>query len=158
VSPLITLQRNQDDIQNLLKLASKLNGKDSSSTKKSVLSQALISTITGFEVFLRQCYSIYFDFEHVLIGKPLHDTIYPDTRSHFLNLGNARRKILSLSSIDLKKLVSEEKYKALQLAFPKRHAIVHNVSIKDKEYISQSGETEESLRESIVITSTDVRQ
>lgn len=157
-APLNALEKSLQNTDALLVLASKMNLKSEQDTKAVLVEQGLVTVITGLEVFLRQTYSLIYDLHHVVYGKSLYSDIYPKTRSDFLNLGAATSQIRKLTSFNLKKEISEDRYKFLSTMYSARHIIVHNSSQKDKEFINQTSAPDSDLGKPLKLTIPEVRR
>jgi len=157
-SPLHSLLKNLQNTEALLSLASKMNLKAERNVKSALTEQGLVTVITGLEVFMRQTYSLIYDLHHVVFGKSLYFDVYPKTRSDFLNLGAATNQIRKEASFNLRKEITLGRYKFLSDMYSARHIIVHNSSIKDKEYINQTDATEGDLGKQLKLTIPEVRR
>jgi uncharacterized protein YbaR (Trm112 family) len=144
-SPLHAFEANLGKTSQLVILSSKMNRKEEKDTKNVLLEQALVTVITGLEVLMREVYSLIYDHRHVVIGRSIFYDIYSRTRNEFLNLGSASKWLRKVSDLNLKKEISEGDYKFLSRAFSARHIVVHNCSVKDKDFLSQTGEPDTEL-------------
>lgn len=157
-TPVHSFEKNLQNTDALLILASKMNLKSERNVKSVLTEQGLITIITSLEVLMRQTYSLIYDLQHVVFGKSLFSEIYPRTRSAFLNLGSAITQIRKLTSFDLKKEIAEARYKFLSHMYSTRHIIIHNSSLKDKEFINQTNSTQGDLGKSLKLTIPEVRR
>lgn len=156
--PFYAFERNLRKTEQLVLLASKMNLKSEVISKNVLLEQGLVTVMTSFEVLLRDVYSIIYDHRHVIFGKSLYDEIYSSTRNEFLNLGSASKWIRKVSSINIKQELSLEKYKFLARMYSARHIIIHNCSTKDKDFLSQTGDSHKELNKPLNLKLAEVRK
>ncbi|MCK5267903.1 MAG: hypothetical protein KAR07_07040 [Spirochaetes bacterium] len=108
---------------------------DNKKVKRTLLEQSIVTIATGLEVFLRDIYSTTLNIKYIKPHKSLIHRFYKDTRTEFINLGNARRKYIQDLGIDFK----NENFKKLNLLMLKRNVIVHNNGIVDNTFLGQCG-------------------
>lgn len=157
-SPLHAFDNNTEKTKQLLVLASKMNRKDERTTKDVLVQQALITVITGLEVLMREAYSLIYDHHHVVLGKSVFEDIYSRTRNEFLNLGSASRWLRKVTSLDIRRELTNTEYKFLSRMFSARHIIIHNCSIKDRDFLSQTGEPDSELNKPLQLKVPQVRK
>jgi hypothetical protein len=150
-SPIDAFFRNQEKTNQLMILVSKMNRKVEQTTKTTLLEQALVSSMTGVEVMLREVYSLIYDLRHVVIGSPVFADTYNRTRNEFLNLGSATRHLRQVTQVDLKTEFEPTEYAFLSRLYSTRHVIIHNSGMKDRDYISQTGESESQINKPVVL-------
>lgn len=149
-SPNNALNKNFARAKILLKLATQLRNKDNDAYK-ALLEQCLVSTITSLEIALREAFSSIYDQKHIVHGTSLFAETYSKSRNEFLNFGNGLSKIKSITGSDIKMEIGELNFKLISKMYSTRHVIVHNASIKDKEYINQTGEDIAQLNKPVSI-------
>ena len=93
----------------------------------------------------------------MIYGESIFQNIYSDTRNKFLNFGVTCSKFKKDLGIDLKSTIGQSAFRTLSNTYYKRHVIVHNASIIDKEYISQTGCDEKLLKERLPIKFEDLK-
>jgi len=139
-------------------LASKMNRKEEKGTKSVLLEQALVSVITGLEVLMREVYAIIYDHQHVIFGHSVFDDTYARTRNEFLNLGSASRWINIVTNLNIKKQLAGHDYSFLSRMYSARHIVVHNCSIKDRDFLSQTGEPDTELNKPLLLIVSHIRK
>jgi hypothetical protein len=144
--------------EELIILASKMNQKNEKETKTILLEQCVVAIITGIEVLMREAYSIAYDHKHVVMGNSVYEDTYTRTRNEFLNLGSANRWLIKILELDLRKIIKEDAFKFLSRMYSARHIIVHNSSIKDREFISQTGDPETELKKHLQLNVHELRK
>ena len=132
--------------------------KENYDAKSILLEQSLVTIITSFEVFLRDTYSLILDHKHVIFGESIYNRIYDSTRNEFLNLGSANAKFKKETGLNLKEGLGQANYSFLSRMYSARHIIVHNCSIKDRDYLNQTGDDPEHLHKRLTVTNQDVNQ
>jgi hypothetical protein len=151
-SPYLAFERNLQRTQLLMAMASKSRKLEESESRAILLEQALVTTITSFEVLLREVYSLIVDHRHVIVGETIYPRIYNSTRNEFLGLGSANAKFKKDLGFNLKQKLGPANYSFLSNMFSARHIIVHNCSIKDTNYLSQTGEPAANLNTKLSVT------
>jgi hypothetical protein len=73
-------------------------------------------------------------------------------------LGTATFQIKKIASFNLKNEIAEGRYKFLSRMYSSRHIIIHNSSIKDKEFINQTNGIGEDLGKPLKLTIPEVRR
>jgi hypothetical protein len=157
-SPNRTFQRNVERTALLISLASKMKKKEESGSRNILLEQAVVTVITSLEVLMRDVYSLILDHEHVIYGESIYPRIYASTRNEFLGLGSANTKLKRDISLNLKEKLGQANYSYLSKMFSARHIIVHNCSIKDKDYVSQTGDDPKNVNQKLSLTMQDVKK
>jgi hypothetical protein len=155
-SPYRAFQRNLERTALLMSIGSSMRKSDEKSSKAILLEQALVTVITSFEVFLRDVYSLVVDHKHVIFGESIYARIYDSTRNEFLGLGTATSKFKKEVGLNLKEKLGQSNYSFLSKMYSARHIIVHNCSIKDKDYISQTGEEPQELNKKLSVSMRDL--
>lgn len=145
-------------IEQLIVLASRMIRKSETPIKTVLLEQGVVAIISSMEILMRESYSIAYDHKHVVMGQSVYNDTYARSRNEFLNLGSANRWLKRILALDLKSILSETDYGFLSRMYSDRHIIVHNSSIKDKQYLSQTAEPESQLRQPLVLKVGDVRK
>jgi len=156
-SPSNALTKNFSRAKILLNLATLVKQKDNDA-HKALLEQCLVSTITSVEIMLRETYSSIYDQKHIVYGTSLFNDVYSKSRNEFLNFGNGLSKIKSLTGADIKTEMGESSVKLISRMYSTRHVIVHNASIKDREFITQTGEDNSELNKQVVLNVENIRQ
>lgn len=157
IAPWMAFEYNLAKCTELLKLASQKGPAREKVARETLIEQALVSFITNLEIYLRTTYALNIDLDHVVYGKSIYEMIYKETRNQFLNMGAINKQLKNAFSIDLKRELGNETFIFLSKMYSARHIIVHNGGIKDKEYISQTGEDFTELKKSILIRIGEVR-
>lgn len=157
-SPLDALESSLHKTTQLVILASKMNRKEERATKDVLLEQALVSVITGLEVLMRETYSLIYDHRHVVMGRPIFEDIYAQMRNEFLNLGSASRWLRKVTGLNIKNELPTDDYNFLSRMYSARHIIVHNSSIKDRDFLSQTGEPDSQLNSPLRLKVPDARK
>lgn len=139
-------------------LASKMNRKEERETKDVLLEQALVIVITGLEVLMREVYSLIYDHKHVILGQSIFDDVYSRSRNEFLNLGSAARRLRQVTSLGIKDTLSKDRYTFLSRMYSARHIIIHNCSIKDRDFLSQTGDPNSELRKPLRLKIPDIHK
>ncbi len=116
------------------------------------------SSITSFEILLRDVYSLIVDHRHVIYGESIYSRIYDSTRNEFLGLGAANSKFKREVGLNIKARLGQTNYAFLSRLYSARHIIVHNCSVIDKDYISQTGADPKNLNTKLLITLKDLRK
>ena len=127
-------------------------------TRDTLLQQALVTTVTSLEVLMRELYSIIIDHEHVIYGKSVYRRFYDSTRNQFLGVGSANDKLKRDAGFNLKEELGQADYSYLSKMFSSRHIIVHNCSVKDRDYIGQTNEDHNNMNEPLVLTMSDLQK
>ena len=156
-SPQRAFQRNLERTDLLISLSSKMRTADNEA-KSILLEQSVVTIITSFEVFLRDIYSLILDHKHVVFGESIYQRIYDSTRNEFLNLGAANARFKKEVGVNLKEELGQANYSFLSSMYSARHIIVHNCSIKDKDYLNQTGDDFQNLNKKLDVTTEDVHQ
>jgi hypothetical protein len=155
-SPYLAFERNLQRTQLLLETASKLTGPKDSNSRSILLEQALVTIITSLEVVLRDVYALVIDHKHVIFGESIYPRVYRTTRNEFLGLGSAAAKIKKDLGLNLKHKLGTSNYSFLSRMYSARHIIVHNCSIKDTDYLAQTGEPIGNLNSTLSVTRGDL--
>lgn len=157
-SPFYAFYNNINRTNQLMAIA-RMDIRGTNSDIRSVLlEQSLVTVITSIEILLRETYALFYDLDHVIFGKSIFYETYTKSRNEFLNLGNANSKIKAISGIDLKNTVGADNFKFIGTMYSARHVIIHNCSIRDKEYLSQTGEPIEELNKQITISLSNLEE
>ena len=156
-SPSNALSKNFARAKILLNLATQLKNKDLD-VYNALLEQSLVSTITSVEIMFRETYSSIYDQKHIVYGTSLFHDVYSKSRNEFLNFGNGISKLKSLTGADIKTEIGEANVKVISKMYSTRHVIVHNASIKDREFINQTGEDSAELNKRVVIDVKDLTE
>ena len=151
-------QSNLERTALLMAIGLSIKKKDEQSSKAILLEQALVTVITSFEVLLRDIYSLVLDHKHVIFGESIYHRIYDSTRNEFLGLGSANSKLKKELGLNLKEKLGPSNYSFLAKMYSARHIIVHNCSIKDKDYISQTGEDPQELNKKLSVSMNDLNK
>lgn len=157
-SPNRAFQHNLERTSLLIAIASRMKKKKEKPSQAVLLEQALVTTITSFEILLRDVYSLIVDHRHVIYGESIYSRIYDSTRNEFLGLGAASSKFKREVGLNIKARLGQSNYAFLSRMYSARHIIVHNCSVIDKDYISQTGEDPKSLNTKLFITLKDLRK
>jgi hypothetical protein len=157
-SPNRAFQHNLGRTSLLIAIASKMKKKLEMPSKSVLLEQALVTTITSFEILLRDVYSLILDHRHVIYGESIYSRIYDSTRNEFLGLGAANSKFKREVGLNIKARLGHSNYAFLSRMYSARHIIVHNCSIIDKDFISQTGADPKFLKKRLSITLSDLRK
>jgi hypothetical protein len=157
-SPYKAFQSNLERTALLISIASKMKKGREKVSKAILLEQALVTVITSFEVLLRDIYSLVLDHKHVIFGESIYPRIYDSTRNEFLGLGSANSKFKKEVGLNIKEKLGQVNYSFLSKMYSARHIIVHNCSIKDKDYISQTGEAPQNLNQKLSVSMKDLKK
>ena len=157
-SPKLAHEAQMERATILISLASQYTKYKQRQIKDVLLEQAVVVMITGLEVLMREVYSLVYDHQHVAIGHSIYEDIYARTRNEFLNLGMASRGICKVTNLNIKKILSINDYKFLSRMYSARHIIVHNSSLKDRDFLSQTGDLESELGHHLILYNRDLRR
>lgn len=131
-----------DKAHNLLKLYNDQESmsEDTNYIQRVLLEQCVVILASSLEVFLKDAYSVGMN---LFIIKPTVnkiDDFRKSTQNDFINIGKTIENFKQLN-INIKELIDEESRKNVNIIFKKRHVIVHNNSIADNAYISQTNDS-----------------
>lgn len=155
-SPRIVFEANLERTLDLRAIASKMFLKKEGQLRQTLIQQNMVTLISGLELLFRNTYSLIVDLKHVLAGESIYSRIFRETRNEFLNLGAATGKIKKETALDLREVVNEADYRFLSRMFSARHVIIHNCSVKDRDYISQTGEDANQLNQKVFLSLADL--
>ncbi|MDR1550366.1 MAG: hypothetical protein LBT06_17515 [Hungatella sp.] len=126
-----------DKAHSLLKL--KNLSENMNNIHRVLLEQCVVILASSLEVFLKDAYSVGMN---LFMVKPTINKIEDfrkSTQNDFINIGKIIENFKQLN-INIKELIDEESRKNVNIMFKKRHVIVHNNSIADTSYISQTND------------------
>ena len=158
IKPALVFKESLNRNSILVKLASKMNTKEDLMDKSVLLEQSIVSLATSCEVLLRESYSLIKDLKHVIYGESIFDITYKETKNDFTNISTTTNNFKKLCGLNLKEELSEIKYNQFRTLYSIRHIIVHNSGIKDREYISQTGENASLIGSRIELSVTLLRK
>ncbi len=104
-----------------------------------ILEQCVVNLATDIEVFFKDIHAAILNIRYVKKDKRLIDLFYASTRNDFQNMDKASKHFNNeLLKINLKDLIGKTKYQKLDRILLKRHVIVHNMGLIDRQFLDNN--------------------
>jgi hypothetical protein len=110
--------------------------------------EALASAVSAFDAFGRETCLLH-------AGRATDATKAQNVS--FQGIGKAAENVRKLFGIDLTAFVSADEWRAIVVAFQKRHLVAHRAGVIDEQYIAQSGDTSAEAGRKIRVDQAEVR-
>ena len=109
--------------------------------------QAVVTTATEIEVFMRDAYAISMNAKYVKEGETLYPRFHKDGSNRFSNIEKSVKALGDDLGIDLRSLTDKDDLELLDLLSAKRNAIVHNSGVADRRFMTRCGQLAEVLND-----------
>jgi hypothetical protein len=120
-----------------------------SDLRRHLVEDALENCVSAFDGFAREACRI----------RSLRSTDPAKAASlSFQNTHRAADKLKALFAIDIEATMPAEEWRALYLAFMRRHLIAHKAGVVDQQYLDETGEAAQLLGRRLSVVSADVLQ